>query len=187
MIGAAGRTMRGNKRLAVYDGYNRADSGTLGTSPSGHTWTAVGGTYSIGSNTLRENGGNGATATVPFTNPDQLVIATIVDNLKTGCGFTARVSAAGLYLAQSDANGAYRLFKFIAPSTFTVLFNGNGLASGDRLGIYCKGSNISLLRNGVVVFSIAADPLLLTSTSVGYRSGTTSSPKIFDDFKVYAI
>lgn len=186
MIGSAVRFRNANKRLSVYDGFNRADSASLGTAPSGQLWTANA-SFTIASNTLRESGVNGNVATVPFTNPDQLVTFTVADAVRTGTSSIVRGSASGYYIPISDGGGAYRLLKFVAPSTFSTIFSGSGLVTGDRLSLHCKGSTITFLKNRIVVYSGAADPVLLTSSYVGIRSSTTSSPKIFDDFKVYAL
>lgn len=186
MIGAATRSRTAAKRLSVYDGFNRANAAINGvTAPSGQLWTASA-SFTIVSNVLNETGVNGNTATVPFPYNDFLVTLKCPSISITGVNIIGRISAAGYYIASIDGSGQYRLLKFISPSTFTALTVQNGFVAGDTVGLFCKGSTIALLKNGVVVFS-TTDTALPTGTSIGLRSGTTSSPKLMDDFKVYLL
>jgi len=176
----------------VTDTFDRADSATsLGTSDSGHVWTALSGTWGIATNAayLPTSADNYNAAIVDSGRADCTVqyTASTVDESEgrvpvrmtdSQNGFIGQASGAGV--------GIHRLYR-IEAGAFTEL--GTYTAdhvSGDVLKMVLSGSSIKYFLNGVERIA-ATDSFQSTAMKHGIGAGTgTPTTHRYNDFSVVA-
>lgn len=179
------RTMRsavlGSKKYAIYDDFNRAD-GAIGTSSSGHVWTDSGsGTWTIVSNTARQNSDtNGGQTVINSPGLNTVTLAKIVALGSYVEVIARRTSTSNLFIAAADASGNALLLR----DSTTLANVPAGFAAGDTLGLYVHGPVVKLLKNGVPVIT-AIDYVRGDGVGVGMRNGIGGAvgTKTYDNFR----
>lgn len=164
--------------LAIYDGFNRADSSTtLGSADSGAAWVPQLGTWGISSNQAYCPSGSSAqgiaTQNIGTANYQADVdIATLGDH------------NSGIVVRASDANNAIlclgdTIYSMIA-GAFASLATYSAFGNGDHMTVVCQGSSIVVKKNGVQVASITST-FNQTATLAGLRAQTATAR--FDNFE----
>lgn len=177
----------------VTDDFNRADSAvSLGTSTSGHAWTADLGTWGISSNTAycpTLSGGTGR-ATVNYGARDctlEVTISTVQRPFGLVMGY------AGDPLTQIQVRcfiiiGIHRtqfiLLRNGESSLNLLTVDGEVWADGDVLGAELAGSTFKLFRNGVQIGTTVNDSRIndIVGTNHGLRAEITTVR--FDNFSI---
>ena len=165
--------------VVVTDTFTRADSAvSLGTSDSGHAWTAHASTWGIVSNTAYNPGAAGSlyhAASVDAGIADGVIQVTF-STTAVGMGICARVTDDNNFL-HLEFGGAsdLTLYKRVA-GAFTSLgtFGVTG-ANGDVLKLECRGSTLNAYLNGVLRIT-ASDAFNSSATRWGL-SGNTLTPR----------
>lgn len=164
------------------DTFNRADDATgLGTSDSGHVWTAAMATMGISS----------GKAYVPAATNTRAIVDIGVADFYMEAIFSVAVYGTQSYLLFRYAgwnnwwrfgqnNNKFVLQKSVGGTITSIPVNfPNGIVSGDRIGCLCNGSNIGFYKNGVLIASIT-DAAMNTATKIGLNMDNTTTR--FDNF-----
>jgi len=159
----------------VTDDFNRADSTTsLGTSTSGHAWTALTGTWGISSNKayVENSSGSQTIAYVEAADADVIIEVTVHNNTLSNSinrmGIAFRITDASNYLfAYFVGTNALRIFKVVAGSgtqigTATVTFANNSV-----LKVVIAGYQLEAYQNGVLKVGPITETFNQTATKHG--------------------
>jgi hypothetical protein len=183
--------------LVIYasDDFNRADSGTIGSTPVGsYAWTAMGvklsggPTWSIASNRVQafNAGSTEGLLYIDAAHADGRVKVTHPTASDMGAAFRIvdKDNFWMLWTGGSVAGTAYKLMKMVA-GTYTTVATGTGAGNqaGDVMEVVFSGSTITGYVNGVQVVT-ATDSFQSTATKVGIRASTASGATTVtaDDF-----
>lgn len=178
------------------DNFNRADSSSLGTTPTGgyawtslavKTYTAV--TWSILSNALKGAFTSGTTEGLLYVDDAQAngrIKATMATMGDLGLAF--RISDGNnfwmLWTGGAVAGTTYKLMKFVAGAYTTVVTTTKNSAPGDVLEVAFNGSTITAYVNGSQV-ATTTDAFNSTATKHGFRGSPASGASFtLDDFSI---
>lgn len=181
----------------IADTFNRSDSGTLGTSSDGWSWTdgvtgwtGGGGGFEIVSNQCKANGTSGdARAETDLSSADHWAYTTLIARTSTTHRFGAVArfdasAASGYYAHWGVVFGLERgcIFKMVTGTETFLSFNADTVATSDVIETKVNGSTIYARRN-------SADKWSTTDTAVtgNTRSGLFcviggGTDATFDDF-----
>ena len=173
----------GGGGATVSDTFNRADNASsLGTSDSGHVWSALLGTWGISSNKAYKPSGAGQSfAVVDSGLSDCTIDVTVSGTLTAGGGITFRATdASNLWFVEMDV-GQTLLYKveaggYNAPVTGMATFS-----VGDVMSVVLSGTSISIEKNGTQIGSHTSS-FNQTATKHGLRA--YGNAVTFDDFSV---
>lgn len=172
--------------VTALDQFNRADSAvTLGTAATGQAWQAASGTWGILTNrAYNVSGTGGGTAVVEAGSSDMTVQARI-NTYGNGNGLVARFSNMSNHYQGYVQGTECGIYKVVAGVTTAVGAApvATTTASDDILTFSVIGSQLTLLKNGVVIVA-RTDSSLTTGTKGGIRGDTNSNK--FDDFSIRA-
>lgn len=130
----------------ITDNFNRADSGTLGASSEGWSWSEVAGNIDIVSNRAQCNAtGSRARAATDLSSADHYAQALLVGLGTTGKGPAVRYTSADTMYAYLSDGG--RLFKITA-GTLTSLASSSTPANDSTCKVQISGSSLSGWING---------------------------------------
>lgn len=172
----------------VLDTFDRANSTTsLGTSDSGHAWTARNGTWGISSNAgYSVDDGDNVIATVDCGETDQTVSVTL-STMPGGSDFAGVCARwtdnSHYYLADAGGgNGTLRLF--LVNGNYFQLGSGisGAVAAGDVITLEVIGTSVRALVNGVEKIAVT-DSTLATGTNAGLRAGLAGDAR-YNNFSV---
>lgn len=161
------------------DDFNRADSASLGTTPTGSfAWTPLNsGVWSISGNQLVASSGVAPTAPNDVLIDDGQVNGTIQYTVKqltsSGCAF--RVSGTGNvngYIVWSNGT-TLTLSKRTGANAYSALGTGGTVAVNDVIKIVLNGSSIRVFKNNVEVITVTDSSY--TGTKHGFWSNGTGS------------
>lgn len=189
--------------LVAADTFNRADSGTLGSTNGAGVydpvaWSVLAGTWGITSNSGVKTAGSGQQSAVIETGvvdvDVQVTITTMTGTNSSGIGICARAVNASnyYYLLQNRLLGGGRnwfIAKLVA-GVDTVLgaspYTSPAPANGDVILLRCSGSTISAYINGVLLVSVT-DTSLTSGTKHGlYAIGDPAAARL-DNFSVTSV
>lgn len=168
-VGVQAEPLLGN---LVIDRFTRSDiANGLGTTPTGHVWTAAQGTWGITDGKAYESGGVSNSCVLVNSGLTNQVVTGVM-SVAEGTGLVARSDAAGMnYYMVNVFGGA--IYKKVA-GTFTPIGPATGaFANGDTVELSVNGSTITVKRNGTVV-ATTTDTAVTTGTYSGlWRSGAS--------------
>jgi hypothetical protein len=169
------------------DTFNRANSASLGTTDSGHTWSLLTGSFEVTNNTTKATTGT-SNASMEILRSDNYSVSVDVKwSAYAGIDFRTKdltntyfirlgTSGLGLFRQLAGANTS------LGSHSFTPLANSN-----HTLKVTVSGSTIKVLLNGTEVISATdTDTTLINETKVGIRT-FNDTVSTFDNFKVEAI
>lgn len=183
--------------LAFYDDFSRA-SGPLELIGSGAGWQGSTGlwTTTAAGAASRSSGVAGTNAVAvlgTLDSDDQEVSAVLTRQGGSGnVGIIARANGSAVaftgYNARLTGTGLYTLSKVIGGTTTNIggpQTTGTYVA-GDRITLRCVGTTISLLVNGVVLYSVT-DTSVTTGRYVGMRAAGAGTAPWLDNFAAVVI
>jgi hypothetical protein len=166
------------------DGFDRADSaGSLGTAPSGQTWTNVANTMSIVSGKAVAGSVANCRATINVGVSDYEFSAILVAAGTGQSWLNFRYVDSSNFFRLGIDTGSWR-FERVTGGSVTILspttIHGSvGLESGSaRFGARCIGDQITILMDGVPVFKVT-DAQGQSATTIGLQASNPA--KTFDD------
>lgn len=156
------------------DDFDRAD-GAIGTSSSGHAWSADG-TWNIASNQAQRISGVYAVLDAGSGFTDFTAQVTVVD-----------AGLAGMIWRFVDANNFYYCYgneigKKVAGSLSTITSGVLNIGAGDTITVFASGNNHIVSATGATSVTFV-DTSLTAGTKVGMIVGDGSTPK-FDNFSI---
>ena len=167
-----------NLGAAVFDTFNRADSGTLGTSDSGHEWTSNVGTWEIVGNQASQTSATAsAQASLDLGTPDQVVEADLV-----------HATAQQYVMARYTAGSSYYIAGFQASSNTLTLFKQSG--GFTSLGTYAHSAHTGTVRlsvqgsGNIEVWLDGVSRITSGDTAIttGNRAGLFGNGALIDNF-----
>lgn len=176
------------------DDFNRADSTTtLGTSSSGHAWTALGGTWGISSNKGYIQDATGVKPPYLESGVSDCTVKAVLNksdasNNLNRFGIAFRISDASNFIyAYFITSSQARLFKFEA-GVGTQIGSATGLTetNGDSLSAVLSGTSIIIKHNTNTIISVT-ETFNQTATKHGLyweAGGSAASVCRWDDFLV---
>lgn len=180
------------KGILAHDQFTRADStSSLGTSESGHVWTARNGTWGISSNKGYAPAVTGAQSTADVDGGRANVsVAVDYTYQSNNGGLVARVvDFSNHILLHVSSTSQIRLTKKVADS-FTTLANGSAsFSTGNtyNLRAECRGATILAYVDGVLkithTLSATDQATFLTPTRFGLRTTAVGTER-FDNFVI---
>lgn len=171
--------------MIVTDSFTRADSAvSLGTSDSGHAWTAHGATWGVASGRGYQAVADGTyhAASVNASVADGKVQATLAASAIGGICARLSDDSNFLHLEFGGAND-FTLYKRVA-GVFTSLGTFTATpAAGDVIALECRGTSLTAYLNGVARIT-ATDAFNSSATRWGLS--TQNITIRYDDFTVTA-
>lgn len=171
------------------DDFNRADnSSSLGTSSSGHVWSAENGTWGISSNQAHMNTSTAnAVAVVESGVADCTVQVTLAALAGFRPGLTFRfVDDSNYWVWYRVTTTSYQCWKRVS-GTFTLMHDATGLtvADGDVIKVVLSGTSIALYHQGSLITTLTSQTDHQTATKHGMYSeiGLPTNTR-WDDFSV---
>lgn len=170
----------------IEDDFNRADSSTtLGTSSSGHAWTANRGTWGISGNAAYQPvAGSPGVATVDLGDKDGRVGFTITAGTAEAWATFRWLDFSNSWFVGNVVGSKYQLVKRVSGTQTTVdTSTTTNVTVGDVVVVYFQGDSITLYVNDVLtdVSATSSDNTGSTNSRVGLRTGSGTSTR-FDTF-----
>lgn len=159
------RNPNGAAATIASDSFTRADSAVaLGTSDSGHLWTAHTGTWGISGNKgyLVTDSGSNNLATLDSTKADCTVAVTLSGTFNGGALTFRFVDTSNFFIAYADGNNV-TVYQNVATSFTLIGTTAYIWSAGDVLSVTLSGQNIDAKVNGVSK---------VTGTSAAHTSAT---------------
>lgn len=176
----------GGLTVIVSDTFTRANNASsLGTSDSGHVWTAHDGTWGINTNeayqsaTVTSNLGAASVESLVADCEVQVTFTTTSGSDSQRCMF--RLSNATNFLFVNAAGATYKM----VASSLTLLGNVGAYANGDVCKVVLVGSSIAVYRNGSLVGAFT-EAFNATATRHGLGQGSSDTAVRWDLFTVAA-
>lgn len=182
--GVTGQTSATVTPISVLDSFDRANnSSSLGTADSGQAWVALAGTWGILSNQayLVSSTGNDM-AYIDAGLSDCTVTAVIQGDVDAHWRIAARIIDVLNALVLTVTATSLTIFRVTAGGG-SAIANATGLTVtvGDRLGIDCRGSDISIVQNGNTLVT-ASETQGQLSTKHGLQADATALGR-WNDFR----
>jgi hypothetical protein len=183
------------------DNFNRADNASaLGTpSDAGSDWTAIAGTWGVGSNVARKvNATDGQDIAVLDSGTANVEAQVTFSTLSAdaGPGLVARLVDSSNYLLVQCRGGnsgsAYlELYKFVSGTPTSLGTYNTIVSAGDVVKLRCDGDSLTVYRNGSSVIGPVTESAHNTATKHGiqaYWAGSGASSGTYtarhDDFSI---
>lgn len=167
------------------DTFDRADS----TTTLGSYWSALSGTWGIGTNkAYAVTGASHNFVTHDAETPDVTMTVTVGGSSGGQMGLCFRVTSTGNCYALNFNAGANITVQKVVSGTFTTVGTVAGFAAtSDVMTLTCKGSQITVKKNGSTVLDFA-DSTWLTATQHGlYSNGSQpAATRAWDTFTMVA-
>lgn len=184
-LGFAGKPA-GGSGLPASDNFNRADnSSSLGTSSSGHTWSALRGTWGINSNQgYMATNGNGQNYVVIDVGAANITVECTFPTATTGCGVSFRgTDESNIFIWYKINSSLVNCYKRVSGS-YTELFSlSESMVDGDTLKVVCNGNSIELYRNGTLKTTLT-ESFNNTAPKHGlYKEGSSTTAR-WDTFSI---
>lgn len=160
------------------DGFNRANSATLGTSPASGVWADLTAGFGITSNQAVSSTAF-ARAALTLTVTNATIEATNVTNVAASyILFRAVDNSNFLRFGGQTVSGALVLQSFVAATITTLVTTTTNMAAGQRWRVVTSGDNITLFVDGVQV-GATTSTTFNTAVKFGIQGGVGT---IFDDW-----
>lgn len=170
----------------ITDSFTRADSTTtLGTTDTGQAWTAVSGTWGIGTNRAYKPSGAGDHAAVVEAAATDVTATVTLATAAAFYGLAPRVvDANNLWIVYYNTASTMLLTKIVG-GAYTVVGNTGTLTTttGDVFSVVMAGPAFTVRRNGVDMFA-ATDATHGAATRHGMYSGVNNA--FLDNFSITA-
>lgn len=175
------------------DTFDRTDSSTLGTSSSGHTWTAYRyGAWGVSGNRAYLSTGStlGSMAVLDGGTPDAEVSVTLAVQGDSGSvGIAARVvDADNMLLFLVNYLGALAVFRVVGGGYVDVTPSATSFAAGDVLSVNLDGSACEVFKNGVSCGTVTTTAHM-SATLFGLYGDSSSATQLarLDDFTLTGV
>lgn len=181
-----------SKHVLIEDSFNRADSAaTLGTSTSGHAWTALVGTWGTSSNkgyVAAGTGYNVAVIDTGLSNVELQVTIAGTSTVNTGLAFRYASAGNGYYCVFNDS-GNVRIYKG-ASGTYTMVAGASvaqTVLTGDVMRVSISGATFKVYRNGTLILTATDGSSPYTAQTMHGMWGWSNSGAATRSFENFSI